>query len=236
MVRRGVFLAGLLLVSIVPTAFAVITTELPLDRILKQAQFILTAKVESIDAEKLTAVLTADEDLKGKFPVRRLLVNLTGNSEAKKGDHTKMLLKRLAPKMTIVLFITEIPDNKEIKYYTFAFTNGTWFQMLATKVPEADKTVFAFTNGEPYLRRTFKGTTEEMKTVVSDVLGGKAKAPKTDPKEPPGFGPEATPEKKDSDNQAGMSMIDALLVIMPRPGPKFDKALDAESFARAARQ
>ena len=108
--------------------------------------------------------------------------------------------------------------------------------MLATKVPEADKTVFAFTNGEPYLRRTFKGTTEEMKTVVSEVLAGKGKAPKTDPKEPPGFGPEATPEKKDSNNQVGEAVIDTLVVAMPRRGPGFDKALDAESFGRAARQ
>lgn len=47
----------------------------------------------------------------------------------------------------------------------------------------------AFHHFEPYLRRTFKGTTAEMRQVIIDGLSGK-KAPPYDPKEKGGFGPE----------------------------------------------
>src|SRR5207248_4344610 len=72
----------------------------------------------------------------------------------------------------------------------FAFTNGTWFQMIAPKKLDTDKAVLAFTHGEPFLRRTFKGTTEEMRKLVLDGLAGKGKLPPVNQKEAPGFGPE----------------------------------------------
>jgi hypothetical protein len=185
--RRACVLAGMMLLITVPSAFGLITATLPLSKFLDDAKFICTVKVETIDTEKLGAVLVVEDDLKGKLPVRRLLLNLKGDSEAKKYDHTKQLLKRLAPRMTIVLFVGE--DKGQ--YSAFAYSNGTWFHMIATKAADVPKTVFAFTHCEPYLRKTFKGTTEELKAVLSDVVAGIAKAPDADPKEPPGLGPEA---------------------------------------------
>jgi hypothetical protein len=96
------------------------------------------------------------------------------------------------------LFINEDKENDKVTYGAFSYSNGTWFQLLATKVPENQKTVFAFLHCEPYLRKTFKGTTEEMKTAVCDVVAGRAKPPEPNPKEPSGLGPEVMPEKKDS--------------------------------------
>ena len=52
---------------------------------------------------------------------------------------------------------------------------------------------WAFTLCEIYLRRTFKGTTEELASVIRDVQAGKRKAPPYDAKEPPGLGPELAP-------------------------------------------
>ena len=76
-----------------------------------------------------------------------------------------------------------------------AFTNGTWFQVLGQT--DGDQTRWAFTHCEIYLRRTFKGTTDELKQTVADVLAGKAKAPPPNPKEPPGLGP-TLDESKDA--------------------------------------
>jgi len=190
--QRACVLAGLMLLTAVPSAFGLITATLPLSKFLDDAKFICIVKVETIDTEKLGAVMVVEDDLKGKFPVRRLLLNLKGDSEAKKYDHTKQLLKRLEPRMTVVLFVGESKGQ----YSAFAYSNGTWFHMVATKAEDVPKTVFAFTHCEPYLRKTFKGTTEEMKTVISDAVAGIAKAPDADAKEPPGLGPEV--EKKDA--------------------------------------
>src|SRR5437588_117548 len=130
MVRRAltvlVVACGLALVPALDAAFS---AALPLADSIKAAEFILTTKVELVDADKPGIILVADEDLKGKFPARRLLVNMTGDDDAKKHDHRPQIFKRLAPKLTVILFISEIENT----LVAFAFTNGTWFQMIAPK-------------------------------------------------------------------------------------------------------
>src|SRR5262249_20922736 len=100
--------------------------------------------------EKLTAVLLVEDDLKGKFPVRRLPVNLTGDQEAKKDNHTPQLLKRLAPKLPVVLFGTLRADQ----FTLFAYSNGTWFQLVGVKGPEGERRSFACTPVGPSLGGT----------------------------------------------------------------------------------
>jgi hypothetical protein len=79
------------------------------------------------------------------------------------------------------------------KFMLLAYTNGTWFQVLGQT--EGEQTRWAFTHCEIYLRRTFSGTTDELKQVLTDVLAGKAKPPAPNPKEPAGFGPVVAPTK-----------------------------------------
>src|SRR5882762_8622784 len=114
-------------------------------------------------------------------------VNLTGDSEAKKEKHTEMLLKRLAPKLPLVVFASK----RGSRYTAFGYTNGTWIQMLGqVSNDEPPRVTWSFTHGEPYLRRTFKGSTNELRQVILDGLAGTKAPPEPDPKEPPGFGPE----------------------------------------------
>jgi outer membrane protein assembly factor BamB len=180
-----------LLLTVAP-AFALIQRLTPLKDVIAESQFIFTAKVEALDAEKHTAVLVVDETLKEKAPFEKLPVNLgTGDAEAKKGEHTEKLLKRLAVKLPLVVFVTK----QDKKYIAFAYTNGSWFQMVGE---EANKGMvrWGFTHGEPFLRRTFKGSTDEMKQAVADALADKKKPPEPDAKEKPGFGPEVKAEDK----------------------------------------
>ncbi len=179
--------AGLLLAT---PAQGLITRLTPLRDVLHEATFIFTAKVESVDADKPSMVLVVDEDLKGKTPVRKLPVLFKGDAEAKKNNHIPLILKRVAPKLPLVLFVLK----RDKKYTAFAYTNGTWFQMIGV---EADGMVrWSFTHGEPYLRKTFKGSTADLKQIVVDSLAGKKKPPEPDTKEKPGFGPEVEAEKK----------------------------------------
>lgn len=208
---RRVFRAGgpalvLLFLSVTPAA-AVITALTPLSGMIQESQFILTAKVERLDADKQAVVLTLAEDLKDRAPFRKLSVNLKGDSEAAKHRQTPQLLKRLAPDLPVVLFAAQ--RNRD--FVAFAYTNGTWFQLTGSD--DAGTVRWAFTHCEPYLRRTYAGSTADLKQVVADALSGKKKPPDVNPKEKPGLGPEVEPGAKPKDRDRGASR--------PSGGPPF---------------
>src|SRR5262249_38453594 len=98
--------------------------------------------------------------------------------------HTPQMLRRLAKDLPVVLFVAR---GQKGDYIAFGYTNGTWFQLLGHKDGEAVR--WAFTHAEPYLRRTFKGTTAELRRGLEGAQKGK-KPPAPDPKAEPGLGPE----------------------------------------------
>ncbi len=170
----------------VANADAFIQNLFPLQEFIDDSDFIFTATVEKVDAAKPSAVLVVKDHLKGKGPFTRIPINLTGDKQ----KHTPQLLKRIAPDLPLVVGVKK-QDNG--KYMLLAYSNGTWFQVLGQT--EGEQTRWAFTHCEIYLRRTFSGTTDELKQILTDVLAGKAKAPAPNPKEPAGFGPVVTPAK-----------------------------------------
>ncbi|HMC64758.1 MAG TPA: hypothetical protein VKI65_07450, partial [Gemmataceae bacterium] len=173
-----------------PAAHALIARAMPLKDVLAESHLILMAQVESIDADKPAVVFSAVENLKGKASFKKLPINLTGDSEAKKLKHTPQLLKRLAPKLPLVVFVNQ--NGKD--YIAFGYTNGTWFQFTGRKTDDSNAVRWSFTHCEPYLRGTFKGSTAELKEIVVDALAGKKEPPPPNLKEKPGLGPEV--EKK----------------------------------------
>jgi len=183
---RRCLLAVLSLLLTSPLAFAVITALTPLRTFVVDAEFICIAKIEAIYADKPAMMLTAVEDLKGKLPFRKFPVHLKGDEEAQKLKQVPELRKRLAPGLPIVLFVNR---PQEAKLTVFAYTNGTWMQWVGD-MTGPDAAVLSLTHGEPYLRRTFKGTTAEMRQTLVDGLAGKKRLPNYNENEPPGFGPE----------------------------------------------
>ena len=182
--------AGLLALSVLLVggpARALITSAPSLKKLLAGVQYVCTAKVEKLDPKRPAMVLAVDGDLKGKLPVRRLALNLKGDSDAAKYKHTPQLLRRLAKDLPLVLFLIKTRD----RYVAFGYTNGTWFQFTGQKDKDGDRVRWAFTHAEPYLRRTYKGTTAELRQLLAEVLAGKKQPPEPDNKVAPGFGPEA---------------------------------------------
>jgi len=176
---------------------ALVTKTLPLQSILDESTYICVAKVDSLDPERPSLTLVPQEDLMAKkVPWKSIPILMKGNADAIRLKHVPELYKRLEKGLPLILFLSE----KDKKIFCFAYTNGTWFQIIGTK--DGDDVRWALTHGEPYLRTTFKGTTEELKKEVSDVINKKKeKAVAPDEKEKPGFGPEI--EKKKDEKKEG---------------------------------
>ena len=184
---------ALLLLAIPANAY--IMAEISMKQVLAQTQFIFTAKVESFDADKRTAVFTVDEHLKGTAPFQKLHMALAADKDtARAYNKPSYLLKRLAAKQTVVFFA----DAKEGAFapirrgnmVLFLYANGAWVQFAAVTEEKQTSLPIAFHHFEPYLRRTFKSPTDEMRQVIIDGLSGKKAPPPYDTKEPGGFGPE----------------------------------------------
>jgi outer membrane protein assembly factor BamB len=206
--RQTAFLALAAVLLIASLGQAVITKLTHLAEVLETEDYIFVAGVERVDPEKPAALFKLEKQLKGQAPFERLAVNMTGNAEAQKAGDTKTILDRLHPSRKLVLFVSQ----RGKKYNAMAFVEGSWFSLQGT-IDEKDKTVrWAFQNGEPFLRRTFKGTTAELVQVIADGLANKAKPPMADEKEKPGYGP---PVEKKCDEPAGRPHDEN---STPRPG------------------
>jgi len=193
--RALIALSMLALACSAAPAPAVIKALTPLSKVVGPVQFIFVAEVDKVDPDKPSVIFKHAENLKGKTKLERLPVNLTGDSFAEKDGHAKVMLDRLAPGRKLILFISE----RDGKYAAFGFLEGTWFQMNGSTDPETKAVRWAFLHAEPYFRRTFKGTTAEMKAVIEDALSGKKKPPEPNEDEPHGYGPTVEEEKKKKD-------------------------------------
>jgi hypothetical protein len=157
---------GLLLTAL-PAPAGLLALPPTLEQMLTAGEFVVTARVESIDESTFRAVFTVDENLKGVAPFRRLKVSLEGDAEARKDGHRAILLKRLALKGPLVVFGAQ----HQAHVILFAYADDTWFQVIGKKKGEV--TDWAFTHLEPTFRRTFKGTAAQLRQAVADALAGK---------------------------------------------------------------
>ena len=188
--RTCLALTALLLAT--ASASAVIKKLTHLDEVLESQKYIFVAAVEKVDPDKPSAIFTVEKVIKGKLPFERLPVNMTGDDDAKKAGDTKTILERLDPTRKVVIFAVK----QNGLFEAMAFVEGSWFSLQGTPDPETKAIRWAFLHGEPFLRRTFKGTTAEMIKVIEDGLAKKAKPPMADENEKPGFGPPVSAPKK----------------------------------------
>jgi hypothetical protein len=114
----------------------------------------------------------------------------------RENNQASRLIKRLALDLPVVFFADKgaspvFGKVRDEGATLFMYTNGTWVQLGGNPKEETNTTMpVRFHHFEPYLRRTFKGTTAELRQVIIDGLAGKKDPPAYDPDEPPGLGPE----------------------------------------------
>jgi hypothetical protein len=184
-------LAAFALLISAPMVHGVITALLPLRDVVQAANYVCVAKVDQFLPDKPAMVLTVQEDLRGKNPFRKMPVVLQGDDEAKKLNHVPQLLKRLGPDLPLILFVTDNNTDNKQQLLALTYTNGTWMQLVGKRTGDGTA-VWSLTHGEPYLRRTFSGTTAELRQVLVDALAGKKRLPDINKAESPGFGPEVS--------------------------------------------
>jgi outer membrane protein assembly factor BamB len=214
---RGLFVwhcTGLLAVLLLASwqhAQAVIKADKPLDAMEREATHILVGKVEKHFPDKPALLVKLTGEIKGKAPFQLLPINCkVDDAKAYKENQIEPLLKRFGPDLEIVFFIR----LREESLKTFAYANGTWFQLQGTLV-EKDKAVFALVSAEPYFRKTFHGSTADLVRVLKDHAAGKGKLPALDAKEKPGLGPEYAPSKTGA---RFPTTSDSLFAVIPTVG------------------
>ncbi len=167
-------------------AHAVIKVDTPLKSIEGSAVYILVGKVEKFFPDKPAMLVDVVEDIKGKAPFRQLPINCkVADEKTAKENLIEPLMKRLGPDLDIIFFIE--PRGKS--YITFAYTNGTWFQLQGSKLDQ-DRAVFQLRSAEPYFHKSFHGPTADLRKLLKDHAAGNAKLPPIDDKVKPGLGPE----------------------------------------------
>jgi hypothetical protein len=186
LLRRVLVLCLVSLLVLPQRAFALIEAKLPLDVVIADSECIAVAKIVRFNETKSIAVVEISKEMKGKAPAERFSVDLVSD----KPDLTQQLLARVDVGTQLVCFFAQKWQDKipTGNFMCLIFTNGTWSNIGGEKTDNGIR--WKFLHHEIYLRRTFKGTTEELQKVVVDVLAGKAKAPPLDNKEKPGLGPE----------------------------------------------
>ena len=170
---------------------AMIVRKYPMKEVLKQSQYVFEARVKAVDSTRKRLVVEFVRDLKGVAPFSRLNLNLLVSP---KKEHQGLLLKRVGNGLPLVVFATRVRGD----FFFLGYTNGTWFSMGSKSVPAKDpdrrgSAVCSFKYCEIYLRRTYKGKTSELLSLLPAVLSGKKSAPAYDPKVKPGVGPELKP-------------------------------------------
>jgi outer membrane protein assembly factor BamB len=191
--RIAIIAGAILLAAVSQHAHAVITAPSPLKKFEGDALYIVVGKVEKHFPEMPAMSVVITEDIKGKAPFRKMPINCkVDNPKIFKDNQIEPLLKRFGPDQEIIFFID--PTTKK-SYNVFAFTNGTWFHVQGTQVGDKSDVRFSLKSAEPYLRKTFKGTTEELRKILKDHVDKKVPLPEMDEKVVPGFGPEYTPKK-----------------------------------------
>lgn len=175
--------ASLLIVAVAATPSpAVIQRTVSLKSVLDAEGWISVARIDKIEAQR--AELIIRRNLKGTSDRQRVTLDMTGDAVAQEAGQPKQLAERLTPGIDVILFGSIRAGRTSIVGYS----NGTWFRMSAD-AKAGTATAATFTHFEPYLRRTFRGTTSELQETIIDCLSGVREPPAPDAQMPPGIGP-----------------------------------------------
>ncbi|MFQ3593319.1 MAG: PQQ-binding-like beta-propeller repeat protein [Gemmataceae bacterium] len=202
---RWAMLFGVVLVA---SAQAVIIRLTALAELVRESSFILEAKIVSVDEKRPAMMLEVSRILKGKTDLKKMPVLIgEGDAGASKRKEAPQLLERVAVNLPLVVFVSQ----RDKEFTAFVFSDGTWYSLEGQSVEGNLR--WRFAHLEPYLRRTFAGSTAEMLKLLEADKG----YPKPDAKGKPGLGP---PVKKKTGHRLPRSEANHQTMPEPEPEPR----------------
>jgi hypothetical protein len=147
-----------------------------LKEVLDECTDILAGTIEKVDRGNCIAVARIDRALKGTKEYASVQMNL-GAGQAIEGRYIAELLQEGD---AFVLFYSRKGDE----IASLGHAGDLWFQLFATHDRNTSKVWWRFMHIEPYMGRTFSGTTPDLLRLAEDVLAGRRAPPGPDPKVP----------------------------------------------------
>ncbi|NQT85555.1 VCBS repeat-containing protein, partial [bacterium] len=124
--------------------------------------------------KKRVAVGKVENALKGKREFQTIQMNIGIGP----GDHAKYMLARLKPGEPFIIYYKLEGRNLA----SCVHAGDTWFQLFGTDEKDRKRVWWRLTHIEVYMGRTFNGSTPELVKLTSDVIAGRTRAPKPNPR------------------------------------------------------
>ena len=145
-------------------AQAFIHREYTIHEVLDACTNIVFGKVKSVDVRRLRGVIAVEEDVKGKSNMTEIKVNFATGQYLRESTPQKMV-RLLKVGMPIIVFYQQSGGIDSLGY-----VNDTWFQTRA--YGRYSSGWWAFTHIDPFMSRTFNGSTTEFQGIVRAILAG----------------------------------------------------------------
>ena len=136
-------------------------------QILDACTNIVFGKVEKVNTKRQTAVIAVEENVKGTSNLTQIKMNFGVGQRRPESTPEKMVALLEVGKPIIVFYEHRQAIN------SLGYVSGKWFQTRSS-APEG---WWNFTHLDPYMARTFRGTTKEFQKVVRKVLAGEEWTP-----------------------------------------------------------
>ena len=136
-------------------------------QILDACTNIVYGKVKSVNTTRQTAIIEVEENVKGTSNLPQIKMNFGVGQRRPESTPEKMVALLEVGKPIIVFYEQQQAIN------SLGYVSGKWFQTRSS-APEG---WWGFTHLDPYMARTFRGTTKEFQKVVRKVLAGEEWTP-----------------------------------------------------------
>ncbi|MDA1087573.1 MAG: FG-GAP-like repeat-containing protein [Verrucomicrobia bacterium] len=169
----------LCLVGLAPSADGVIRVLYTLESVMDQSTVIVEGEIVAVDVAKQTAVAKLTHSVKGETKFAQIKMNFAVGQEW----YPEAIMTVLEEGKPILFFYADYPDQR-FDLGCLAHVNGIWFQIFAAPGHE-EKQWWTFTHLEPWMNRTYRGTTPEFIRLVREVIAGTREPPAPNPAEKP---------------------------------------------------
>ena len=163
--HRFSLISGIILWSLLSLpAQGFIEREYTIHEILDACTNIIFGKVKSVDTQRLRATVDVKENVKGESGLTEIKINFATGTYTAETSPQKMV-NLLKVDMPIIVFYRQSYGIESLGY-----VDNAWFQTRSYGASPSGW--WGFTHIDPYMSRTFNGSTTEFQKVIRAILAG----------------------------------------------------------------